>query len=82
MVVDLDNIYAKKAKYLGGYKFQITFNTDETKIVDVRKIIDIDHRYEFLNNLEIVSKMRKVGPTIGYKNYDIAPEYLYMAAKM
>jgi len=74
----MQNIFVQKAKYLGNFKFEIEFNVGK-KIVDVRKIGMLDNRYDYTNNEKIVSKMIKDGPSIGYKDYDIAPELLYHA---
>jgi len=73
------NVFVKNAKYIGDFKFQIVFNVGAS-VVDVKKIYELDKRYDFLTKEDIVSKMEKDGPSIGYKSYDIAPELLYQVA--
>ena len=79
------NIFVKNAKYIGDFKFDIEFNNDQ-KIVDIRKIRELDKRYdEFelfqpLKNEEFVKHLQPNGITISYKDIDIAPELLYQAS--
>jgi len=74
------SVFVKNAKYIGQFNFKIQFNTGEIKIVDIRKIKDIDKRYDFVDKINIVSKMKKECGSIAYKAYDIAPELLYQAS--
>ena len=74
------NVFVKKAKYINNFNFEIEFNTGETKIIDIKKVKDIDKRYNWVNDENIVSKMKKRYGTIAYKSYDIAPELLYQAS--
>ena len=67
------NVFVKKAKYINKFNFEIEFNTGEIKIIDITKVKDIDKRYNWVNDENIVSKMKKRCGTIAYKSYDIAP---------
>jgi hypothetical protein len=73
------NIFVEDAKYIGNFKFDIKFN-DGQKIVDIKKVGELDSRYNFVTNESIVSNMKKEGPSIAYQHYDIAPELLYQAS--
>jgi len=74
------NVFVKNAKYIGDFKFNIEFNIGDKKTVNIKKIRELDSRYDFVNNENIVSKMKKEGPSIAYQDYDIAPELLYQAS--
>ncbi len=65
------------AKYVGGYKIDITFNDG------VKKVVDLSHRlygevFEPLKNIEKFKRFRLSYYTIEWENgADLAPEYLY-----
>ncbi len=73
------NVFVKSAKYIGDFKFDIEFNYGR-KIVDIRRLKELDKRYDFVINEKIISNMKKEGPSLSYQDYDIAPELLYKAA--
>jgi len=78
------NIFVKRAKYLGNFKFDVEFNCG-CKIVDIRKIGKLDKRYdEFgifqpLKDEEFVKHLKADGITLSNGNIDIAPELIYQA---
>ncbi len=39
------NVFVKNAKYINKFNFEIEFNTGEIKIIDIRKVKNIDKRY-------------------------------------
>ena len=73
-----------KAKYIKNYEVQLTFNNEETKLVDLRNMIFQDHRKIFkpLRDLNYFKKFEIKFNTIAWPNeLDPAPEYLYKLAK-
>ena len=79
------NVYAKDAKYIGDFRFEVTFNVGK-RIVDIRKIGQLDKRYdEFkqfqpLKDENFVKTLKPDGITLSKGDIDIAPELLYQAS--
>ena len=71
---------AVDAKYLGGYKIELSFNDGSNGIVDLEKKVYSDHRQVFnlLQNIELFKKFKLNRWTIEWENgADLAPEFLY-----
>ena len=66
-----------KASYLGDYRILLTFNNDETKIVDLQNELN-GIVYEPLRRLDYFKNFQIKYNTIEWDNgADYAPEYLY-----
>ena len=67
----------KDVKILEDYKLEITYVTDEIKIYDMKKNLNIDF-YKKLNNKEYFKKAKSVETTIEWPDgEDIDPNELY-----
>ena len=67
----------KDVKILEDYKLEITYVTDEIKIYDMTKNLNIDF-YKKLNNKEYFKKAKSVETTIEWSDgKDIDPNELY-----
>ena len=69
-----------KAIYLDGYKIELSFNSGETKIVDLEATLFNDRRkiFEPLRNIQYFKNFSLRYNTITWDNEaDFAPEYLY-----
>ena len=67
----------KDVKILEDYKLEITYVTDEIKIYDMTKNLNIDF-YKKLNNKEYFKKAKSVETTIEWPDgEDIDPNELY-----
>lgn len=73
-------VWIKKAEYIKNYKIHVTFNNDESGIIDLKEVILKDKRPIF-RELFDTKKFRhfKVDfDTIVWENgLDLAPEFLY-----
>ena len=66
-----------KASYLGDYRILLTFNNDETKVVDLQNELN-GIVYEPLRQLDYFKNFQIKYNTIEWENgADYAPEYLY-----
>lgn len=71
--------FVKHAKYLEGYKIQLTFDNNEIKIVDLEKHLS-GEIFEPLKNLSYFKtfKLDEDLYTITWENgADISPDFLY-----
>ena len=81
-------IYAMDALYIGDFKFMVTFSDNTVREVDIKKVSDIDKRYSTFESFKVledesfVKNMKIEGPTLSYKNIDIAPEILHTISKL
>ena len=73
-------VWALKAKYVEDYKIHVTFNNDESGIIDLKEAICRDKRPIFKELID-TNKFRQFkvdSDTIVWENgLDLAPEYLY-----
>ena len=73
-------VWILKAEYVSDYKIHVTFNNDESGIIDLREAICHDKRPIFKELID-TSKFRQFKvdfDTIVWENgLDLAPEYLY-----
>ena len=73
-------VWIKEAEYIEDYKIHVTFNTDESGIIDLKEVIFNDKRPVF-RELVDNTKFRQFEvdfDTIVWKNgLDLAPEFLY-----
>lgn len=73
-------VWIKKAEYIEKYKIHVTFNSDESGIIDLKEVILSDKRQIFRELVEI-NKFRQFNidfDTIVWENgLDLAPEFLY-----
>lgn len=73
-------VWIKKAEYIEEYKIHVTFNSDESGIIDLKEVILSDKRQIFRELVEI-NKFRQFNidfDTIVWENgLDLAPEFLY-----
>ena len=73
-------VWISKAEYVEDYKIHVTFNNDESGIIDLREAICRDKRPIFKELID-ANKFRRFTvdfDTIVWENgLDLAPEYLY-----
>ncbi len=70
-------LHVEKAKYLGGYRLELTFNTAERKIADLENEL-CGEVFEPLKDKRIFSDFFISHNTVEWKNgADFAPEFLY-----
>jgi len=73
-------VWIRNAEYVEDYKIHVTFNDDQSGIVDLKEIIYNDTRPIFRELVDITKfKQFKVDfDTIVWRNgLDLAPEFLY-----
>ena len=69
-------------KALENYQIEITFDTREKKIYDMKDIISKNKLYKNLKDKEYFKKIKIRGETIEWeRGEDIAPEILYYNSK-
>ncbi len=67
---------------LDNYLLQITYETNEEKIYDMKKLIKDKDIYKKLRNKEYFKNVKPRGETIEWENgEDICPEELYYKSK-
>lgn len=69
-----------KAKYIGSYKLELSFNDGLNGIVDLKEKVFTDHRSIFkpLQDIEFFKNFKQNRWTIEWENgVDLAPEYLH-----
>lgn len=75
-------LHVVKAKYVGGYKVEVTFNDERTGIADLEDVLG-GPVFEALREKSLFSQLN-VDPelaTISWPNgADLAPEYIYFKA--
>jgi hypothetical protein len=73
-------VWIRKAEYVEDYKIHVTFNDDQSGIVDLKEVICNDKRPVFRELVDI-TKFRQFDvefDTIVWTNgLDLAPEFLY-----
>ena len=73
-------VWIKEADYIEDYKISVTFNDDESGIIDLKEVIFNDKRPIF-KELVDTAKFRQFEvdfDTIVWRNgLDLAPEFLY-----
>jgi hypothetical protein len=73
-------VWIKEAEHVEDYRIHVTFNDDESGIIDLREVIYSDTRPVF-RELRDMKKFRQFDvkfDTIVWKNgLDLAPEFLY-----
>jgi hypothetical protein len=73
-------VWIKEADYIEDYKISVTFNDDESGIIDLKEVIFNDKRPIFKELVDI-AKFRQFEvdfDTIVWRNgLDLAPEFLY-----
>lgn len=72
--------YVTKAKYIGDYKIEITFENKKSGVVDLEDVILNDKRpiFKELKNKKKFSEIKVNLDTIVWSNgLDLAPEFLY-----
>jgi len=76
----MNMVWIKKAEYIEEYKIHVTFNSDESGIIDLKEVILSDKRQIFRELVDI-NKFRQFNidfDTIVWENgLDLAPEFLY-----
>lgn len=71
-----------KVKALDNYLLQITYETNEEKIYDMKKLIKNKNIYKKLRNKEYFKNVKPRGETIEWDNgEDVCPEELYYESK-
>ncbi len=69
-------------KALDDYLLEITFETKEVKIYNMKKLIQENKIYCNLKNFEYFNKVKPRGDTIEWENgEDVCPEDLYYNSK-
>lgn len=73
-------VWVSKAEYIEDYMIRVTFNNDESGIIDLRETICRDERRLFKELIDI-DRFKRFSvdfDTIVWENgLDLAPEYLY-----
>jgi len=73
-------VWIREAEYIEDYKIHVTFNNDESGIIDLKEVIYNDKRPVFRELVDI-TKFRQFNvhfDTIVWRNgLDLAPEFLY-----
>jgi hypothetical protein len=80
----MELIKVKDAKYINGYKIDITFNNEHSFIVDLEEKMCNDHRAIFkeLQDIDTFKNFTQNRWTIEWPNgADLAPEFLYDLAQ-
>ena len=73
-------VWIKKAEYIEDYKIHVTFNTNESGVIDLKEVIYTDKRPVFKELVDIAKFKRfKIDfDTIVWENgLDLSPEFLY-----
>lgn len=75
-------VFVKVAQYVDDYRILVTFNTDESAVVDFTPFIHEMPGAEALKDIEMFKSFYLDGwPTLAWPcGYDIAPETLYQLA--
>lgn len=74
-------IFLQKVKYLNNYKIQVTFENNETKIVDLKKYLEKNQHPQAkkLLNINNFKKVKVDCHSLTWKNINfyINPDYIY-----
>ncbi len=73
-------VWIREAEYIEDYKIQVTFNNNESGIIDLKKVILNDKRpiFQELSDTSKFSRFKVEFDTIVWENgLDLAPEFLY-----
>ena len=71
-----------KVKALNNYLLEVTFETKEIKIFDMKNLINNIEFYKKLKNKEYFKKVKSYNETVIWENgEDVCPEDLYYKSK-
>lgn len=76
----INMIYVTKAQYIDQYKIHLTFNNNKSGVIDLKDVVEHDHRAIFheLIDIQKFKQFTVEMDTIVWKNgLDLAPEFLY-----
>ena len=75
----MDLIWITSAKYLDGYRLQLTFNNGEVKIFDGKDIVANNPLFRSLQTITTYKDFALDGWTVSWQDgkLDLAPEFLY-----
>ncbi len=73
----------KKAKYLDGYRVQLSFDDKKVKIVDLQDMLkDAKNMFLALKEINFFKKVKSDGTTLVWPNgVDLCPDVLYEMGK-